>query len=169
MKGVLRCHVVLLLLVMLTGCASLVKVPHVTVRTANIVSVDTAGFDLEVLIGVENQNFFDVSLQSYTYDLQVMSVPFTSGGQQKGFLFPSGKSVDIRLPFRIYHSDLIGIIKRRPDLDRIPYSLDARLNLDTPLGELTIPVKKNDTVSVPKEYRPESYLKRMLQPLKEMF
>ena len=151
-----------------SGCASLVKAPQVTVRSTNIVSVDTSGFDIELLIGVENKNSFDVSLLGYTYDLQVMAVPFSSGGLQKGALFPAGQTVDIRLPFRVHHSDLLGILKRRPDLDRVPYSVDARLNLDTPVGELTIPLKKSDTVSVPAAYRPGTYFKRLLQPLKEL-
>lgn len=150
------------------GCASLVKTPHVTVHSANIVSVDTSGFDIELLVGVENRNSFDVSLLGYTYDLQVMSVPFSSGGLQKGVLFPAGQTVDIRLPFRFLHSDLLGILKRKPDLDHIPYSIDARLNLDTPVGELAVPVKKSDTFSVPASYRPGTYFKRLLQPLKEM-
>lgn len=166
MTGLLRYLVVVLALVAISGCASLVKEPHITVRSTNVVSVDTAGFDIELLIGVENPNIFDVSLQSYTYDLQVMSIPFSSGGLQKGVLFPSGQLVDIRLPFRVHYADLLGVIKRRPDLDRIPYSVDARLNLDTPFGGLVIPLKKNDTVSVPAAYRPGSYFKRMLHPLK---
>lgn len=159
---------VMVSLVAFSGCASLVKTPQVTVRSSNIVSVDTSGFDIELLVGVENRNVFDVSLLSYTYDLQVMSVPFSSGGLQKGVVFPAGQTVDVRLPFRVHHSDLLGIFKRRPDLDHVPYSVDARLNLDTPVGELIVPLKKSDTVSVPAAYRPGTYLKRLLQPLKEM-
>ncbi len=140
-----------------------------TVRSTNVVSVDTSGFDIELLIGVENPNSFDVSLLAYTYDLQVMSIPLSSGGLQKKVTFPSGQTVDVRLPFRLHHGDLLGILKRRPDLDRIPYSVDARLNLGTPFGEVVIPFKKSDTVSVPAAYRPGTYLQRMLQPLKEMF
>lgn len=163
------CHIVTLILTVLSGCASLVKEPHVTVRSTNVVSVDTSGFDIELLIGVENPNSFDVSLLAYTYDLQVMSIPLSSGGLQKKVTFPSGQTVDVRLPFRLHHGDLLGILKRRPDLDRIPYSVDARLNLGTPFGEVVIPFKKSDTVSVPAAYRPGTYLQRMLQPLKEMF
>jgi hypothetical protein len=68
----------------------------------------------------------------------------------------------------VHHSDLLGIIRRRPDLDRLPYTLDARLNLSSPFGEIVIPVKKSDTISVPEAYRPGTFLNRMLQPLKEM-
>lgn len=158
----------MLVLVTITGCASLVQPPHVTVHSANVVSVDTAGFDIELLVGIKNPNAFDVSLLGYTYDLQVMSVPLSGGGKQKGVLFPSGQTVDIRLPFRVYHADLLGVIQRRPDLDRIPYSVDARLNISTPFGEIVIPVTTSDTVSVPTAYRPGNYFKRMLQPLKEI-
>ena len=169
MTGLLRYHMVVLALVTISGCASLVQPPHVTVLSTNVVSVDTAGFDIELLVGVENPNRFDVSLQGYTYELQIMSVPFSSGGMQKQVLFPSGRAVDVRLPFRVHHTDLLGVIMRRPDLDRIPYSVDARLNLTTPFGEIVIPVKKSDTVSVPADFRPETYFKRILQPLKEIF
>lgn len=168
MIRLLRLGMVAVSLLAVSGCASLVTAPRVTILSTNIVSVDTSGFDIELLVGVENRNAFDVSLIGYTYDLQVMSVPFSSGGLQKGALFPAGQTVDIRLPFRVHHSDIAGILKRRPDLDHIPYSIDARLNLETPVGQLIIPVKKSDTVSIPAAYRPGTYFKRLLQPLKEM-
>lgn len=168
MTGLLRSLVAVLALAVISGCAALVQPPHVTVLSTDVVSIDTAGFDIELLLGVENPNPFDISLLGYTYELQIMSVPFSSGGLQKGVLFPPGQPVEIRLPFRVHHTDLLGVIKRRPDLERIPYSVDARLNLATPLGEIVIPLKRSDTVSVPEAYRPGTYLKRMLQPLKEM-
>jgi LEA14-like dessication related protein len=168
LTGLLRRYIVVLALVTISGCASLVKPPHVTVLSSNVVSVDTAGFDIELLIGVDNPNLFDVSLLGYTYELQVMSVPMSGGGPLQGVFFPSGQVVDVRLPFRIHHTDLLGVIKRRPDFDRIPYSVDAKLNLATPFGEIVIPVKKSGIVSVPIDYRPGTFFKRMLQPLKEI-
>jgi LEA14-like dessication related protein len=164
----LRCYIVILALMVTSGCVAFVQNPRITVHSTNVVGVDTAGFDIELLVGVENPNSFDISLLSYTYDLQIMAVPFSSGGLQKGVLFPAGQKVGVRLPFRVHHSDLLGIIRRRPDLDRLPYTLDARLNLSSPFGEIVIPVKKSDTISVPEAYRPGTFLNRMLQPLKEM-
>jgi len=158
----------MLALVTISGCASLVKPPHVTVLSTNVVNVDTAGFDIELVIGVENPNPFDLSLLGYTYELQIMSVPLSGGGPQLGVLFRSGQAVEVRMPFRVHHTDLLGAIKQRPDFDRIPFSVDARLNLATPLGEIVIPVSKSGTVSIPAVYRPGTYFKRMLQPLKEI-
>ncbi len=168
MSGLLRYLTILLVLLANSGCASLVTSPHLNVISTNVVSVDTAGFDIELLISVENPNLFDISLLGYTYELQIMAVPFSSGGLQKGVKFPSGQPIDLRLPFRVRHSDLLGLIKRRPDFDRISYSVDARLNLATPFGDISIPLKKSDTVSVPEAYRPGAYFERMLKPLKEI-
>lgn len=168
MTVLLRNHIVVLALVTISGCASLVKPPHVTVISTNIVSVDTSGFDIELLAEVENPNPFDVSLRGYTYSVRVMSVPISGGGQQRVAVFPSGRLIDIRLPFRVNHTDLLEVFKHQPDLDRVPYSVDALLNLATPFGDVVIPVNKSDTVSVPAAYRPGTYFKRMLQPLREI-
>lgn len=160
---------ILAVLFLNSGCAALIKEPHVTVQATDVVSVDTGGFDLELLVAVTNPNSFDIALHGYTFDLQVLAVPFASGGLQKTVRFPAGETVSTRLPFRVHHNDLLGIIKRKPDLDRLPYELNARLAIDTPLGERAVSISKKDTFSVPPAYRPDTYLKRLLKPLRDMF
>lgn len=165
------CLYQLLVLLLLTcaGCAVFVKEPRVSINSANIIGIDTSGLDLEFLMAVDNPNRFDLALQSYTFDLQVMTLPFSSGGSPVKHVFPAGKQSLVRLPMRIPYGNLIEIVKRRPDLDKIPYRVDARLNLETPLGELMLPVNKSDLISVPQSYRPGAYLKRFIQPLMERF
>lgn len=159
----------LVLLLLSSGCAALVREPHIMVQATDIVSVDTGGFDIELLVAVTNPNSFDITLRGYTFDLQVLAVPFASGGLHKTVRFPAGETVSARLPFRVHHNELLGIIKRKPDLDRLPYELDARLAIDTPLGGHTVPISKKDTFSVPQAYRPDTYLKHLLKPLRDMF
>lgn len=170
MSCVVRCcaAVMMLMLLLLSGCAALVSEPRVTVLSTDLVSIDTNGFDIELLVAATNPNAFDVTLHGYTFDVQLMSVPFTSGGLQKTVQFPAGQTTEVRLPFRVRHSELLGILKRKPDLNRIPYEVDARLNVGTPFGDLSIPVKQKDTLAVPEAYRPDTYLKRILQPLKNL-
>lgn len=162
-------HLLLLLLLTCAGCAAFVQEPRVSINSANIIGIDTSGLDLEFLMAVDNPNQFDLALQSYTFDLQVMTLPFSSGGSPLKHVFPAGKQSLVRLPMRIPYGNLIEIIKRRPELDKIPYQVDARLNLDTPLGALMLPVKKSDLISVPESYRPGTYIKRFIQPLLERF
>ena len=76
--------------------------------------------------------------------------------------------MEVSLPIRVHHSDLLEIIKLRPDFDRVSYRIDARLGLDSPFGKLFIPVNKDDVVFVPEEYRSGTLIKRLLQPFKDM-
>lgn len=162
-------QLLVLILLICAGCAAFVQEPRVSINSTNIIGVDTSGLDLEFLLAVDNPNQFDLALESYTFDLQVMALPFSSGGGPFKYVFPAGRQSLVRLPMRIPYGNLIEIIKRRPELDKIPYQVDARLNLDTPLGSLILPVKKSDLISVPESYRPDTYLKRFMQPLLERF
>ncbi|KAF0217711.1 MAG: water stress/hypersensitive response [Geobacteraceae bacterium] len=150
-----------LLVLFLSGCTILVTDPEVTVRNASIVGLDTKGFELEFYLTVKNPNSFGVTLKGYNYDLQVMTLPIAKGGARNRVEFKAGSTTDVRLPVRVEFSDLLEILKRRPDFDRIPYRLNAGLELDTPLGELLVPLDKSDTFAVPQEYRPSYLLKQV--------
>jgi LEA14-like dessication related protein len=162
------CSLLILIVLTCAGCSVLVQEPRISVSSTSITGIDTSGIELEFSLAVENPNPFDLALQGYTFDLQVMSLPFSHGGNPFKFVFPAGKQSQMQLPMRVSYGDLIEIIKRRPDLDKIPYQMDARLNIETPAGELILPVKKSDLISVPESYRPGTYLKRLLQPLLEL-
>jgi LEA14-like dessication related protein len=119
-------------------------------------------------MAVENPNSFDLALQGYTFDFQVMALPFSHGDSQIKFVFPAGKQSHVRLPMRVSYGDLIKVIKRHPDLDKIPCQLDASLDIETPVGKLLIPVKKSDVISVPESYRPSTYLRHFMPHLMEL-
>lgn len=160
----------LLMMIALTcaGCTTFVQKPRISVSSTSITGIDTSGIELEFSLAVDNPNRFDLALQGYTFDLQVMSLPFSHGGSPRKHVFPAGTQSRMQLPMRIAYTDLIEIIKRRPGLDNIPYQMNARLNIETPAGEITLPVTKTDQISVPESYRPNTYLKRFLQPLLEL-
>lgn len=148
------------------GCSSLVNTPQVEIRRASLVSLDTSGADIELYLSVTNPNMFDLSLLGCTYDLRVMTLPLFSGGLQESTLFRSGSKTDMRLPLRIKFSDMAALLKRRPDPDSIPYELNARFQVRTFAGEMTIPVEKSSTFAIPEEYRPAYYLDRFRDILK---
>lgn len=152
----------------LAGCASLVKNPRVTIQKTSITGVDSSGVNIEFHIRIDNPNSFDLALLGYSYDLQLMAVPFLSGNNQEEVSFPAGQLTDLRLPVKIKFGDLMEIIKRRPEADRIPYRMTASLNIRTPVGEVVVPVDKNDVFQVPEAYRPGNFIRRFMQPLKEI-
>jgi LEA14-like dessication related protein len=157
MRRIFHCLLPVMLL-LISGCASLVQEPRVAIKQTNIVGLDTAGADLEFYLGITNPNSFDLSLLGYTYDLQVLTLPLAAGGSQEALPIPAGRETDMRLPVRIKYGNLLEILKRRPDPDRIPYRMNARLHIKTSLGEMVIPIEKNSFFALPEKYRPSHYL-----------
>lgn len=149
-----------LFLLLTAGCASLIQEPQVALKRTNIIGLDTAGADLEFYLGITNPNSFDLSLLGYTYDLRVMTLPLAASGLQETIPIPAGRETDMRLPVRVTFGDLLEILKRRPDPDKIPYQIKARLHLKSPLGEMVIPVERDGSFALPEKYRPSFYLDR---------
>lgn len=151
----------ILLTLLSAGCTPFVREPAVVLKDTAIVGLDTAGVDLEFNLGVTNRNSFDLSLLGYTYDLQVMNLPLSAGGRQQTIIFPAERETEVRLPVRVKLTDLLEILNRTPDPDRIPCRVAARLHVKTPLGESVVPLEKEALVVLPEQYRPSFYLDRL--------
>jgi len=148
----------LLLFILFTGCSTFVKEPLVTVKDLNVVSLDGGGAGMELHLNVSNGNPFDIRLLGYSYDLKVMTLPLATGGVREEIRFPAGAATDLLIPIRISYGELLEIFRRKPDPESIPYQLSAGLDLETPLGHLTVPVHQSGTYAIPKQYRPASIL-----------
>jgi len=166
MRHCLVAAFLLIVLISLPGCASLVQAPRVALKEATMVGLDATGVDLEFHLGITNPNSFDLSLLGYTFDLQVLDRPFSTGGMQETVIFPAGNETDMRLPVRLKFADLLEIINRAPDPDRIPYQLKSMLQLKTPLGEMALPVEQNAVLTIPQRYRPAAVLNRLQDALR---
>ena len=156
----------LLLFVLLTGCTTFVKAPEVTVQDLNVVSLDAGGAGMELYLKVNNTNTFDLSLQGYSYDLKIMALPLAKGGAREEVKFLASAETDLRIPIRISYGELLEILKRKPDPDEIPYQLAAGLDLDTPMGQMTVPVSRTGTYAIPKQYRPSALFGRISELLR---
>jgi LEA14-like dessication related protein len=156
----------ILVIALLSGCSAFIQEPRIAIKGTSLVGLDSSGIDVEFYLGIRNPNVFDLSLLGYTYDLRVMTMPLTTGGTQESVLFPAGKETDMRLPVHLTFSNLLEIIKRQPDLDKLPYRMNARLHLRSLLGEMVIPVEKNDTLNVPERFRPGTAIDRLRDALR---
>jgi LEA14-like dessication related protein len=148
----------LLTFIALAGCSSFVKEPVVTVKDLKVVSLDAAGAGMELSLAVKNPNPYDIKLLGFSYDLKVMSLPLTKGGAREEIKFPSHEETEVKIPIRIPYGDLLEILKRMPNPDAVPYQLAAGLDLDSPLGQLSVPVSRSGTYMIPKRYRPSAIL-----------
>lgn len=161
-------RLLLLCLSFITGCTLLVSNPEVTVKDVNVVSLDPSGMAIELYLAVMNPNSFDVTLSGYSYDLNVSALPLARGGARDQVLFRANTSTEMRLPVRVTYNDMLEILKRQPDPDRIPYCLQAGFDLDTPVGAIVVPFEKNGNYAVPEKYRPSYYLQKISDALGEL-
>ncbi len=155
------------LLFILAGCSLFIAAPEVKVKDVSFVGLDGNGVDIDLFLTVTNPNSYAVNLLGYTYDLQVLAVPLARGESHTSIAFAGDATTEVRLPVKITYRDLLELLKRRPDPDRIPYRLNAGLDLGTPLGALAIPVNHSGTVTIPQEYRPLYFLKQASGQLNE--
>lgn len=154
-----------MLLLLFCGCAAIVSEPKVKLLDTNIIGLDSAGVEVELYLGVTNPNSFDLSLLGYSYDLRIQTLPFANAGALRTVRFPANTTTDMALPVRITYHDLIELLKRLPNPDKIPYAITARLQIDSPVGEMSIPVDEKGSFAVPDRYRPSALLRRIQDSL----
>jgi LEA14-like dessication related protein len=135
--------------------------PRVSVKDTQVVGLHGDGLDLEFLLAVTNPNSFKVRLKGCNYNLRVAALPLAKGESRQEVEFTGNATTDVRLPVRVAFNDLVDVISRRPDFAAVPYQLSAGLDVDTPLGVLTVPVEKTGTFAVPESYRPNNVLKKI--------
>ena len=151
----------LLPLLLATGCKMLVKDPVVTVQDLKVVSLTGGGAGMELRLKVKNPNSFGVRLLGYSYNLTVLELPLAKGTAREEIEFPAGGEAELLIPIKISFGDLLEIYRRKPNLESIPYRLSAGLDLGTPLGKMTVPVNRNGTYAIPRQYRPPAMLNRL--------
>lgn len=147
------------MLLFLSGCSLFLSEPRVAVKDVAVTRIGADGVDIELLLGVTNDNSFALTLTGYSYDLQVLALPLTTGGDRRRIEFPGTATTDVRLPFRVPFRSVMEILKRHPDPAAIPYRLTGALEVETPLGARLVPVSSTGTFSVPQRYRPADILK----------
>lgn len=148
----------LLVGVLLSACSLLVAEPQVAVKNLAVVGLGSEGVELDVLLAVTNPNSFSLTLDGYTYDLRVMTLPLASGGQRRRLEFPAAVTTEVRLPVLVRYRDLLAILERHPDPDKIPYHLTGSLQVETPFGTSRVPVGAQGDFRVPARYRPSALL-----------
>lgn len=156
----------LLVLMLFTGCKFLVKEPVVTVQELSVQSVDGGGAGMQLRLKVKNTNAFDLRLLGYRYRLQVLELPLAQGEARVEATFPAGGEGEFSIPVRVSYRDLLEIFKRKTDPEQVPFQLIAGLDLDTPLGKMSLPVQKSGSYAIPKQFRPGPMLDRVLDFLK---
>jgi LEA14-like dessication related protein len=134
--------------------------PTVECTGVAIAGVGSAGVDLDVTLQVQNPNSFPLVVHGYRYALTVKDIPFSKGNEVRELSLSPGGTTDVILPVRVPLDSIIRILADRPDPDRVPYGLEAVLDISTPFAALQLPVKSSGLFSIPAKYRPDHYFQQ---------
>lgn len=151
------------LMLLLTGCATVVTAPTVQLDQLKPIAVAISGLTIGVDLLVTNPNRFDLTLLGYSYTLQVAGLPLSSGGDSQTVVFSAGQQTRITIPAQVRHHDLFKQLQLQlqHNTERIPYHLVAALQIDSPLGKKSISLDHQGLFSVPEQYRPNGLLNRL--------
>jgi LEA14-like dessication related protein len=150
----------LLPLLLVTACSMIVEKPKVDLADVRFAGLDGNGVTIDFLLTVTNPNSFDIPLNGYTYTAGMMNLPLARGESRDSVIFPGKTSTDMLIPVRIAYTDVLQILRRHPGLNEIPYQLTTDLAVGTPVGNITIPVRKSGTVTIPEKYRPGTLFRK---------
>ncbi len=136
---------------LLSGCATLVAKPEVTVKNVKFAGLDSKDIGIDVYLSVHNPNSFDLSLKDYSYDVNVVSLPLAKGSAKASYDFYANSTTDMLVPVKIPFSSLLEILKKTPNPDSIPYRIHAELTIGRGIAFMTVPVTKSGSFAIPGE------------------
>ncbi len=154
-------YLLLLFMVGLTGCSFFVKKPEVNVTSITINGLDNKGMGIDLLMAVKNRNSYKLDLTGYRYELLVSSASAAKGESRDRVELPGDAVTDVTIPLRIEFADLINIMKSSSNPGRLPYKINASLDMSTPMGNFTIPIEKQGDFSLPHNLFMDRILKKL--------
>jgi len=156
MKKSFQQTLLLLFILLLTGCAELAKHAETVKPTAQLtdtrlVNINFEQADLVFDLAVENQNPIAVNLAGLNYDFKIEDQSLVSGVTAQGVEIKPVSTSTVQLPVTLKFDDLKKLPGELWQQDRFAYQLDTKFVVDVPLlGKIAIPVSKTGELPVPK-------------------
>lgn len=145
----------LLLLLVLTGCASLddliaTRQPTAEVERLRLEALDFSGATLVAEIRIDNPNPVGVSLASLDWELEVEDQVVLSGTQPAGLQIAASASQTIEVPVAFTFRELRETVERVGGAVELSVGLAVTAGIDVPvLGVVSIPLQQTASIPVP--------------------
>jgi len=156
MKMLNRYLLLLLLTVVLTGCAELAKHAETIKPTAELTGASLAGINFEQAdlvfdLAIDNRNPVDIDLAGLNYDFKIDNHSLLSGVAAQGLQIKAASVSEVQLPVTLKFDELKKLPGELWQKDRFAYQLDASFVVDLPIiGNYAIPVSKTGELPVPR-------------------
>ena len=136
---------------LLPGCGlfkQYTKRPKVTLKKVDITDVDFAGARLAALIEIENRIPVALTLAKINWNVTIDGKALVSGVVTSPSTVPPSQVFPVQLPFALKFDDLARIASQYKDADEAPYKLAGNLEIETPVGPITVPFTHNGRAPV---------------------
>lgn len=137
------------------GCArpeeavqKVIQPPEVSVSDVSVTDISATRMGLALNLEIKNPNPIGLTFTSLDYQLEIADKPVASGSSAERMAIPANGSVKIKVPVSLKYSEVAAAYESAKDLDRVPYKVTGKVKLDTPIGEIPIPIIYKDTMTV---------------------
>lgn len=154
-----RASGILLLIVLLSiiyGCASLEGVLNLSRPTAKIEQVEMTGLDFDqvdllLYVRVENPNPVGARLAGLDYDFLIEEASIVTGKLEKGIDLKAGGSSLVEVPVSLGFSQIFTTVESAAQRDELAYGINLGLAFALPgYGTVRVPLEHRGTLPVPR-------------------
>lgn len=145
-----------LLILMLSGCASLKQLSEAQKPSASVIKVSVADLSLKTItlnaqVNIENPNPFELKTAGLELDAAIAGHSLARISQPDSQLtLPASGNKTIDLPVTITFSELFAAAKNVKGKNKVPYGLSGEILVAVPvLGTISMPLEYQDVLPIP--------------------
>lgn len=128
------------LLPLLAACEELSEItPKVQFNTLRVQEIDFQEVSADFVFSVDNPNPIPVSLDRFSYDLELEQVQLIGGDEPEGLQLPAVGSAEVSIPATLVWSDVWDTIQAVRGEDEVDFGLAGDFGFDTNWGPLDLP------------------------------
>lgn len=145
------------LAVSLPGCATLrdlfnraFQKPDLRFKTLKLQNISLGGADVDTVWTLRNPNPIGLSLAEVDYTFFVEGKQLVAGAPREGLRIPERGSTDLVFPTNVKFQELVPALAVFLNQDSAKYRAEGHIGVQTPIGVIKFPLKKEGTFEVPK-------------------
>lgn len=137
---------VVCLIILLSFSACALKTPSAKITDAEIYDLTTKKVKLRFKIRIDNPNPVAITVNKLEYTLKAFEKKVVSDSVDKSIRIPESGKAEFKLPVTVTYSKLLSAGLTTFTKGKLEYTLILKITLDTPAGNMTLPITKSGTI-----------------------
>ncbi len=133
-----------------SGSLPNIRIPEVSLQGLKVNKLNLTGIDLNLVMRLKNPNTFGFNLGKLNYAIQLAGQSVATGETSQAAAVPSKGTGEIRLPIKLDFLSAASSLKTALGGGSIECNISGGADLDTPFGNLALPIETKQIVSIVK-------------------